>query len=140
MIEPTERLGPREVFARMRQGWLGQAAPDADLLAEDVVIEIPFAAPGRPRRIEGRDAFLDLVARERGALPGRLEEVREVAVHETADPEVIVVEYEISGTVTATGRRASAAFIGVLRVHDGKTLLWREYQDTLALAEHLGRP
>jgi ketosteroid isomerase-like protein len=130
---------PREVFDHMRREWLGEAEPAGDLLAEDVVIEIPFAAPGRPRRIEGRTAFLELAARERPALPGRLEEVRNVVVHDTADPEVIVVEYEIAGTL-ASGRRAAAGFIGVLRVRDGRVVLWREYQDTLAMAQALGQP
>ena len=130
--------GPREVFEDMSRGWLRHADPDADLLADDVVIEIPFAAPGRPRRIEGLAALLDLAARERADLPVRLEEVRNVVVHDTADPEVIVVEYEIAGSVVATGARASAAFIGVLRVRDGKAVLWREYQDTLTMAAHLG--
>lgn len=135
----TGPLSPRDVFDRMRQGWLGNAEFDGDLLAEDAVIEVPFAPPGRARRIEGRAEFLAMVARERGSMPVRLEDVRDVVVHETADPEVIVVEYEIAGTVTTTGRRAAAAFISVLRVRNGKVAHWREYQNTLAMAEALGQ-
>jgi ketosteroid isomerase-like protein len=52
---------------------------------------------------------------------------------------VIVVEYELAGTVTTTGRRAAAPFIGVLRVRDGKTVHWREYQNILAIADALGQ-
>jgi len=72
-------------------------------------------------------------------MPVRVDEVRNVVVHETADPEVIVVEYEIAGTATTTGRQAAAAFIGVLRARGGKVAHWREYQNTLAIAEALGR-
>jgi uncharacterized protein len=53
---------------------------------------------------------------------------------------VIVVEYELTGTVTTTARRATAPFIGVLRARDGQIVAWREYQDALAIARALGQP
>ncbi|HYZ57604.1 MAG TPA: nuclear transport factor 2 family protein [Streptosporangiaceae bacterium] len=130
---------PREVFAHMQRSWLGQASHDGDLLADDVVIEVPFAPPGRTRRFEGREQWLAFAEPERAALPVRFEQVRNVVVHETTDPEVIVAEYELAGTVTTTGRRASATFIGVLRVRDGKIVFWREYQNVLAIADALGQ-
>jgi uncharacterized protein len=129
---------PREVFARMKQGWLVNAADSADsLLAEDAVIEVPFAPPGRPRRFDGREEFLAFARPERARLPVRIEDCREIAIFDTTDPEVIVVEYELTGTVPATGQRASAPFIGVLRARDGKIAAWREYQDTAAIARAL---
>lgn len=132
--------GPREVFALMREQWLGNAGnPMGSLLADDAVIETPFAPPGRPRRFEGREEFLSFAQAGRAALPVRFEECREIAIHDTADPEVIVVEYELAGTVTTTGRRAAAPFIGVLRVRDGQVAGWREYQDAVAIARALGQ-
>jgi uncharacterized protein len=110
-----------------------------DVLADDVLIELPFAPPGRPRRFEGRDEFLAFAQPERAAFHGRLEEIRNVVIHETADPEVIVVEYELAGTVTTTGQQAAASFVGVLRARDGKVVHWREYQNVLAIAAALGR-
>lgn len=130
--------GPRDVFEQMTRHWLGRSAGD-DLLAADVVIEAPFAVPGRPTRYEGRAAFLAATAAERDAFPVRFEEIRDVMIHDTADPEVIVVEYEMVGVLTTTGRRAAARFIGVLGVRNGKTVLWREYQNTLAITHALGR-
>jgi uncharacterized protein len=133
-------MGPREVFAHMRQQWLGNAVNPMDsLLAADAVIEEPFAPPGRPRRFRGREEFLAFARAGRAALPVRFEECREIAIHDTADPEVIVVEYELAGTVTTTGRRAAVPFIGVLRVRDGQITRWREYQDTVAIAHALGQ-
>jgi uncharacterized protein len=67
----------------------------------------------------------------------RLEECRNVVIHETADPEVIVIEYELAGIVTTTNHRAAAPFIGVLRVRDGKIAGWREYQDVPAIQRAL---
>lgn len=130
--------GPREAFARMKQEWLGNGTqPLGSQLAGDAVIEVPFAAPGQPRRFDGREEFLAYAGAQRAALPVRFEDCQETAIHDTADPEVIVVEYELTGTVTTTGHRASAPFIGVLRVRDGMIVGWREYQDQAAIAHAL---
>jgi hypothetical protein len=122
----------------MQRGWVENPMIFDDLLAEDVVVEMPFAAPGRPKRITGRREFIAFAKAGRAAMPVRIEERRNVVVHETADPDVIVVEYELVGVSTITGRRASVSFIGVLRVNDGKIARWREYQDTAAITAAIG--
>src|SRR5262245_15713437 len=91
----------------------------AELLAIDGVVEWPFAVPGAPRRLEGRDAFRDFLARSASASALRLDDLRVLAVHETADPEVIVIETATCGTVAATGRRFELPAIAVLRVRGG---------------------
>jgi ketosteroid isomerase-like protein len=126
------------VFERMLRGWLSNTAEGfGDRLADDVVIETPFAPPGRPRRTDGKAAFLARAVPGRAALPVLFDEAEVVAVHDTADPEVIVVEYQLGGTVTTSGKRERAAFIGVLRARAGKVTHWREYQDTAAIARAL---
>jgi ketosteroid isomerase-like protein len=126
---------PREVFEQVMRGWLaGRFDTADDLLADDAVVEVPFAPPGRPRRFAGREEFLAFARPARAALPVRFEESRDVVIHETADPATIVAEYELAGTVTTTNTRASASFVLVLRVRDGKIVHWREYQDIAALA------
>jgi uncharacterized protein len=135
--EPSP-LGPRAVFAQMKRHWLAHPAAATDsLLADDAVVELPFATPGRPRRFQGRAQFLAFAQAQRASLPVRFTECRDLAIHDTADPEVIVVEYELTGIVTTTGHRASASFIGVLRARDGQVVAWREYQDTMAIAQAL---
>jgi uncharacterized protein len=130
--------GPREAFERFRDRLLeGSAAGlDASLLADDCVIEAPFAPPGVPRRIQGRDAFAAWAAPRRQALVGRIRftAVRDVVVHETTDPQVAVVEYEVEAVREADGLRAAAPFAVVVGVRDGRIVLWREYQDPAAMA------
>lgn len=123
----------REVFESM--DLTGGLHPE--LLADDVVIEEPFAPEGRPRRIEGKAAWLQFATAERANLPFTLDDQQVTALHETTDPEVLVVEYELTGTVLATGRTATAPFVGVLRVRDGLVVGWREYQDKAAIARAL---
>ena len=125
-----------DVIKGIEDYFLGRAHDD--LWAPDVVIEAPFAAPGQPKRFEGAAAFFEATKESRESLPVRFDTFRVTAKHETADPEVTVLEYELGGTVLTTGRQASAPFAAVMRVRDGRIVLWREYQDKLAIAEALG--
>jgi ketosteroid isomerase-like protein len=137
MPQPTT-AGPIEIYRLMQEALMrpeGATLLPAELLAEDVVVETPFSPPGM-RRYEGRDAWLAFY-RSR-PLPFRFDEFRELSIRETDDPEVIVVEYELVGTITTTGVTASATFIALLQVRDGLIKHWREYQDVLAISRALG--
>src|SRR5947209_3597070 len=111
---------PRQVFEGFRDRVLrGEwGAPEA-LRTGDVRIEQPCAPPGSRRRFGDGAEFPAHTEASRAALPLRFEEFRDVTVHETTDPEVIAVEYTMAGTVTTTGRSASAPCVLVLRVRDG---------------------
>jgi uncharacterized protein len=128
----------RELYDRWKQNWTAET-PAPDHFADDVVIERPFDSDTGRRRTVGRAEWLEYANASRAVLPVRIDGYREIAVHETADPEVIVAEYELTGTAIDTGRRSTAGFVGVLRVRAGKIVLWREYQDVLALSAALGR-
>ena len=128
-------MTPREAFDRMRAHWIANETTfDGDALSQDVLVEMPFAAPGRPAQIRGREAVLAFVRAGQASLPFRFDDCRVLAVHDTADPATIVVEYELAATMTATGVSAAATFIGVLTVHEGRISGWREYQNPLAMA------
>jgi ketosteroid isomerase-like protein len=60
-------------------------------------------------------------------------------VHQTADPEVIIVEQEAAGTVTTTGRPFTLPNIIVLKVRDGQIVHLRDYVNILAVAEATDR-
>jgi ketosteroid isomerase-like protein len=128
-------MTPREVFETMREQWVaGRPGIREDIWGEDLVVEVPFAAPGRHKRVEGREEWRAVLAEIASAtLPVTFEECNTIAIHDTHDPGTIVVEYELVATSNATGKRDSAQFIGVLKVRDGKGVFWREYQDTMKL-------
>lgn len=131
-------MTPQDLYERMRRHLLaGEAAFDPDMLTEDVVVETPFAMPGRPASTAGREQVLAYVRAGRASVPFRFHDCRTIAVHETTDPRTIVVEYELHATMTATGDTGSAPFIGVLTARDGRIARWREYQNPVALAAAL---
>jgi ketosteroid isomerase-like protein len=74
-----------------------------------------------------------------GAAQGALEfEVRDLVVHQTEDPEVIIAEFGYEGRATSTGRPLRVANIQVVRVRDGKIVASRDYHDHLAIAHAVG--
>jgi ketosteroid isomerase-like protein len=127
---------PSQVFARLSQGITEQRWPElAELYAEDVVVDMPFAAP-TPTRLRGREEVRTHFA---AAAQGPLSlQARNVIVHETADPEVIVAEFDYIGRVATTGTTFRVANVQVLRIRGGLIVESRDYHDHLALAHALG--
>ena len=132
-------LTPAQVLERRRELVLNLDAEGfADLFAADGVIEIPFAGPDLPARIEGQQAIRDY-SRRIATAALRIDGLDTVAVHHTDDPEVLIVELVARGTVITTGHAITARSIQIFRIRDGKILLFRDYANPNALAEALGR-
>jgi ketosteroid isomerase-like protein len=128
---------PREVLHRLIDGVTNRNWDDLpDLYAEDTVVDHPHDIP-EPSRMRGRERLREHFARSAG-LPLRMR-ARNIVVHETADPEVIVAEFDYDGEVTTTGRAFLIHNIFVLRVRDGLIVESRDYADHFAFAHAFGR-
>ncbi|MER8104930.1 nuclear transport factor 2 family protein [Kitasatospora sp. NPDC094016] len=132
--------GPREVLARYQRAMLDKSADDlADLYTVDAVHEFPFLSPGMPTRYQGREEVRAGYRAAWGASPAQPQEIREVAVHESTDSEVITVEQVVTGTVTTTGRTFSIPGLLVIRVRNGRIVHVRDYMDGLGVAHAMDR-
>jgi ketosteroid isomerase-like protein len=122
-------------FSAMLRETLGERLnPGAEtfvqMFAEDGVMEFPYALPS-PRRLEGREALAAHLA-----YLARLVEllsVSDVVKHETADPEVFIVEFASSGRAVATGEPFEQRYISVIRVRDGHIVHYKDYWNPLAI-------
>ena len=106
------------------------------LMAPDGYVEWPYRPPGVPARLQGRAEIRRYLTEAAKAFI-RLDEYRNVVVHETTDPEVIIVEYEAYGTVVRTGVPFQQIVIAVFRVQNGQILSYRDYINPLPLVEAL---
>jgi ketosteroid isomerase-like protein len=110
-------------------GWI-------DRFAVDAVMEWPFRLNGVPARLDGRDAIRAAVepvwARATRA-NRRITGHERVVFHQTTDPEVAIVEFDIVGETVRGPFRQAVVYL--LRVRDGRVLLLREFVDTAALTE-----
>jgi uncharacterized protein len=133
---PQPTPGPREVLTRFQRAAIDKSTDDfANLYAVDGVHEFPFTRPGVPSRLQGREQIRAFAQANWDASPLQYQEYRNVVVHQTADPEVLIVEQEAAGTVTTTGRPFTLPNIIVLKVHDGQIVHLRDYVNVLAVAE-----
>lgn len=131
----TAPARPRDVFLLLsRRIAEGRWTELADLYAADAVVEQPFAV-GAPVRLTGREAIrAHFAAADR---MGVRFAVRNVVVHETTDPEVVIAEFDYD--IAGDDGVITTANVQVLRVRDGLIRRTRDYHDHLGIARALGR-
>lgn len=135
----TTTSSPRQTMDRFLRAVISPQPGDiADCYADHVVIEMPFASGLAPERTEtGREEL-----RARFAAGRAMREytaLRDVRVHETADPQVLVAEYRLDGRNVSDGTSFCMAFVMVLTFRDGLIVHSRDYTDPIAGARALGR-
>lgn len=122
---------PKEIFDIQHKLVLNfDVDQHAELFAEDGVWEFPLAKQGSKVKLEGKDAIREWAleaAKEAQESGHRILKYDEVVIHETADPEVIVVEFDLHGENTHTGEKYRRSYIQVLRVRDEKIVSLRDY-------------
>jgi ketosteroid isomerase-like protein len=124
--------GPQEVIERLLAGIAVGATPAlAELYAESAVVELPFAQPGGLRLV-GREQIAQHFARA-GRAPFRLRPIN-VTLHQTSDPELVVVEYDYQGEIRSTGDEFIVANVQIVRVRDGLILSSRDFHDHAGMA------
>lgn len=130
--------GPREVLELCRRAAVNQSVEELrQVYAPDAVHEFPFAFPGVPARLEGRDVIVNWIAAGWTTYPLRYERYRTLAIHETSAPETIIVEQEALGTSPSTGEFTLPNII-VLTARDGQIAHLRDYVNPVAAAAALG--
>jgi ketosteroid isomerase-like protein len=126
---------PRAVFEKLISGITAQNWDELPMLyAENAVVTHPHDLPV-PTRQQGRDQLRAHFAHA-ATLPITMQ-TRNVIVHETADLEVIVAEYDYLGRVTTTGHTFQVSNILVMRVRNGEIVESRDYGDRVAFAHAL---
>ena len=127
----------RDIVERvLRAGREADVETFVGLMAPDGYIEWPYRPEGIPGRVEGRERIRESMTGQAAGLI-RFEEYRNTVIHETTDPEVVIVEYDAHGTVIPTGAPFHQTIIAVLRIRDGLVVSYRDYLDPLVLAETL---
>jgi len=139
MVSPAPN-GALEVLERMREAAIARSAEDmSSVYAADAVHEFPFTRPGVPSRMEGRDAIMSLITAFWSTSPLRYERYRTIVIHDTADPDTIVVEQEVQGTSSTTGSFVLPNIV-VLKARHGEIAHLRDYANILAVEEATGGP
>jgi len=96
--------------------------------ADDAVMELPFA-PGRmAKQHTGKDAILAFQTAARDSFSSFSMTID--AIHETADPNVVIAEHHSNGVVASNARPYENRYVTVFTFdEDGLVATWREYYD-----------
>ena len=134
---PAMSMSPAEV---VRQFISIAGGTDRDRIAslwsdENAVLEIPYAPPPWPVRIEGKQKVMDYMNGTLTVITGWSMGID--TLYDVGNGTVIV-EMHGAGTVVATGKHYAQNYIAVLKVNDGKIELWREYANPLPVFEAFG--
>jgi uncharacterized protein len=101
-----------------------------DIVSDDVVYEVLYEVPGWPRVIHGR---ADLMSQFKGYGDNIGLESADNLVSRKADAgRVFVIEYEVHGTILATGVRYDNRFCSIIEIERRRIAHWRDYMDSLA--------
>jgi ketosteroid isomerase-like protein len=123
--------GAEPYFALVRRalGNLVDGEHFFDIVADDVVYEVRYDL-GWPRVVRGRTDLMDQFAGYVGSI--RLQSADKLIVNKADSGRVIVIEYEIHGTILATGTKYENRFCSIIELRKRKITHWRDYMDSHA--------
>ena len=99
-----------------------------DAVADDAVFEFRYRFPGWPGKLESRHNYMQ-------AMEGygmRLQSADGLVVHRSQDQCTVILEYEVHGVSSSTGKAYDNRFCSVVVIEDRKIVHWRDYMDSLA--------
>ena len=123
--------GAEPYFALVRKalGDLVEGEHFFDILADDIVYEVRYDL-GWPRVVRGRANLMDQFEGYVGSI--HLQSADELIVNKADNGRVVVIEYEIHGTILATGARYENRFCSIIELGNRKITHWRDYMDSHA--------
>lgn len=101
-----------------------------EAFAENAIFESRYTFPGWPEMIRGRAGLI-------AALTGYGDNIEihsgdSLVVHRTQDSRTVILEYDVHGTILASGKSYHNRLISVITIEDRKIVYWRDYMDSLA--------
>ncbi|RYG80525.1 nuclear transport factor 2 family protein [bacterium] len=118
----------------LRNALADQLLPAADflaMLADDAVMEFPYAPAGLPHRLEGRAAIGNYLAALSALLA--FDRIAQPIVHRTSDRDVTILEFAGFGRGIPNGEPYEQRYISVIRTLNGRIVQYRDYWDPLAV-------
>jgi ketosteroid isomerase-like protein len=109
-----------------------------DIVSDTLVYEVLYDFPGWPRVIRGR---AELMSMFRGYVENiALQSADKLTAHLADNGHVVVIEYEVHGTILATSAKYNNRFCSIIKIESRKIVHWRDYMDSLAAWNALTAP
>jgi len=109
-----------------------------DTFAEDALFESRYHFPGWPLTIRGRANLMASLSGYGKTI--KLHSGDALVVHRSRDSRVVILEYEVHGTVLSSGKPYDNRLISVITIENRKIIRWVDYMDSLAAWTALNQP
>jgi ketosteroid isomerase-like protein len=104
-----------------------------DAVAENAVFEFRYHFEGFPDKIRGRRKYMEWFAGYGMAL----RTADNLVIHKSVNPAVVILEYEVHGTVPSTKKAYNNRFCSIITLKNRRIVHWRDYMDSLAVMSAL---
>ncbi|MFG1265006.1 nuclear transport factor 2 family protein [Xanthobacter aminoxidans] len=123
--------GAEPYFALVRKalGELVDGEHFFDVVADDISYEVRYDL-GWPLVVRGRTELMNQFEGYVGSI--RLRSADMLFVNMADSGRVVVIEYDIHGTILATGAKYENRFCSIIELEDRKVTRWRDYMDSHA--------
>jgi|SRR5579859_5186574 len=101
-----------------------------DTFAGDTVFESRYQFPGWPVTIRGRANLMSSLSGYGKAI--QLHSADALVVHRSQDSRIVILEYEVHGTIFSSGGPYENRLISVITIENRKIVRWIDYMDSLA--------
>lgn len=124
------KKGTEAFFNIVMEGLKGEVDGELfwDAVAEDAVFDFKYYFPGFTNRFEGREAYMNWFDN----YSIELHSADNLKVYKAQEDGVFILEYEVHGVVTDTGKAYDNRFCSIVTVKDRKIVYWHDYMDSLA--------
>jgi uncharacterized protein len=136
MSNRSAGVNGKEIVSRFLKAEANQNVQGmADVLAEDIVFEMPFALPGLPDRVEGKRTVVEFLEQFLGNEHGMFTrwDLHNIRIYPGGDPDLVFTELDGQGVVVKSGYQYRQKYFILFRVSDGRIKLWREYLNPIPL-------
>ncbi|MEV6148707.1 nuclear transport factor 2 family protein [Nonomuraea sp. NPDC052129] len=130
----SEHPAPADLYRHSLRLLLDKNIPAwVGLWADDGIMEFPFAPQGWPGRLDGKEAIAAYMRHYPDHID--LHDFPDLRIHQTTDPETIVVEMRGVGRMVKTDNPFDMTYIAVVTVQDGRITSYRDYWNPLVTLE-----
>jgi len=133
-VPDGERLTAQAAMTKFLDLMLQEDIPQwMELWHDEAVFEYPFAPPGLPQVVSGKQAIFENFK----DFPDKIKlfKFTDVRMHPMRDPDTLVVEFACRGRAVATGKPYNQRYIAVVQMTGGKISRYRDYWNPLVFLE-----
>lgn len=125
----VEQQTAARVFTTLLSVISKDARACVDLMAEDVVVEFPYAS-GTLGRLEGKEAIYNYLEDALAQMPDLM--FTNIRVYPTTNPNILWAEFHGEAVVVSTGRQYQQDYVIRLETREGKIVHHHEYSNPMS--------